>query len=102
MDGLRRRGGSDLGPSRPGPTTRVVTSVSSAEADLESSQVREYIGRCQRCSKWRDNEGDQLMYYSDGGPAPATKLLRVHAPEDGDFWAWMCAPAERWTVNAGW
>ena len=42
------------------------------------------------------------MYYSDGGPGPATKLLRVHAPEDGDFWAWMCAPAERWTVNAGW
>jgi hypothetical protein len=43
-----------------------------------------------------------MLYYAGGGPGPATKLLRVHAPEDGDFAAWRRAPAERWTVTAGW
>jgi hypothetical protein len=43
-----------------------------------------------------------MLYYANGGPGPATKLLRVDAPEGGDWWAWMCAPAERWTVRAGW
>jgi hypothetical protein len=43
-----------------------------------------------------------MLYYANGGPGPATRLLRVHAPEDGDSWAWVCAAAERWTVNAGW
>ena len=43
-----------------------------------------------------------MLYYSNGGPGPATKLLRVHAPEGGAIAAWHRAPAERWTVEGGW
>jgi hypothetical protein len=43
-----------------------------------------------------------MLYYANGGPGPATKLLRVHAPEDGDFAAWRSAPAEQWQVTGGW
>lgn len=43
-----------------------------------------------------------MLYYSDGGPGPATKLLLVDAPAGGDWHAWVRAPAARWTVAAGW
>jgi hypothetical protein len=43
-----------------------------------------------------------VLYYGNGGPGPHTKLLRVHAPEDGDCATWRSAPAERWYVNGGW
>ena len=43
-----------------------------------------------------------MLYYGNGGPGPHTKLLRVHAPKDGDFATWRSAPAERWHVNGGW
>ena len=34
-----------------------------------------------------------MLYYANGGPGPADKLLRVHAPADGEFAAWRLAPA---------
>ncbi|WP_406817407.1 hypothetical protein [Mycobacterium sp. M23085] len=43
-----------------------------------------------------------MLYYANGGPGPASKLLRVDAPEGGDFAAWRCAPAQRWRVKGGW
>ncbi|ORW25164.1 hypothetical protein [Mycobacterium palustre] len=42
-----------------------------------------------------------MLYYSNGGPGPATKLLRVDAPGDGDRDKWLFAPAERWNVKTG-
>jgi hypothetical protein len=47
-------------------------------------------------------ENARMLYYSDGGPGPATKLLLVDAPAGGDWHAWVRAPAARWTVAAGW
>jgi hypothetical protein len=43
-----------------------------------------------------------VLYYANGGPGPATKLLRVTVPENGDFATWRSAPAERWNVMGGW
>lgn len=43
-----------------------------------------------------------MLYYANGGPVPATKLLRVDASGDGDYAAWRSAPAERWQVKGGW
>lgn len=43
-----------------------------------------------------------MLYYSDGGPGPATKLLRVDAPPNGEFADWRRAKAERWQVKGGW
>ena len=43
-----------------------------------------------------------MLYYANGGPGPATKLLRVNAPEDGEFADWRVAEAERWAVRDGW
>jgi hypothetical protein len=43
-----------------------------------------------------------MLYYANGGPGPASKLLRVHAPEDGDFATWRRAPADAWQVKGGW
>jgi hypothetical protein len=42
------------------------------------------------------------MYYADGGPGPATKLLRVDASPTGEYADWMCAPAYRWEPAIGW
>lgn len=42
------------------------------------------------------------LYYGNGGPGPATKLLRVDAPPDATIDQWRRAPAERWSVSAGW
>jgi hypothetical protein len=39
-----------------------------------------------------------MLYYADGGPGPATKLLAV----DGDGDDWLSAPAWRWNVKGGW
>jgi len=30
----------------------------------------------------------KLLYYANGGPGPATRLLRVDAPGDGDYDKW--------------
>lgn len=43
-----------------------------------------------------------MPYYSNGGPGPATKLLRVDSPADASFEVWRFAPAFRWTPRAGW
>lgn len=43
-----------------------------------------------------------MLYYSNGGPGPASKLLRVDAPEDGDIWDWHGAPAASWQPHSGW
>ena len=44
-----------------------------------------------------------MLYYANGGPGPATKLLRVDVP-DGDYSSadWQRGPAASWTVVAGW
>jgi hypothetical protein len=39
-----------------------------------------------------------MLFYANGGPGPATKLLRVH--DEGRDWRF--APAERWTPRSGW
>jgi hypothetical protein len=39
-----------------------------------------------------------VLYYANGGPGPATKLLAV----DGDGDDWWSAPAWRWNVKGGW
>jgi len=43
-----------------------------------------------------------MLYYSNGGPGPATDLLRVDAPSDHDFSVWRAAKSARWTVRGGW
>jgi hypothetical protein len=50
-----------------------------------------------------------MLYYSNGGPEHATRLLRVDAPgdDDGDDYAarhaaWFAAPAQKWTARDGW
>jgi hypothetical protein len=43
-----------------------------------------------------------MLYYANGGPGPATKLRRVHAPGDGHYATWRSAPDEKWTVRHGW
>ena len=43
-----------------------------------------------------------MLYYANGGPGPATKLLRVAAPEGADFATWRRAPAQRWSPQSGW
>lgn len=43
-----------------------------------------------------------MLYYADGGPGPASKLLRVDAHATGEFSDWRFAPAERWQVKGGW
>ena len=42
-----------------------------------------------------------MLYYSDGGPGPASKLLRVDAEPEG-FAQWRAAPASTWQVKGGW
>ena len=42
------------------------------------------------------------LYYSDGGPGPASKLWRVNVEGDGsDMHAWHSASAEQWGEK-GW
>ncbi len=43
-----------------------------------------------------------MLYYSDGGPGPARKLLRVDAPEDCNMAQWRAAPADAWGPKRGW
>ncbi len=43
-----------------------------------------------------------MLFYANGGPGPATRLLRVDAPGDGDLAAWQQAPADKWTARSGW
>jgi hypothetical protein len=42
------------------------------------------------------------MYYSDGGPGPATKLLRLDADPQGEYQDWLGAAAFRWEPTMGW
>lgn len=43
------------------------------------------------------------LFYSDGGPCPPTKLVRVNVEGNGsDDVAWRAASAQRWTVARGW
>lgn len=42
------------------------------------------------------------LYYSNGGPGPATRLVRIDAPEDGDWDTWYYAPGFKWTAADGW
>jgi hypothetical protein len=43
------------------------------------------------------------LFYGNGGPGPATKLLRVNVEGEGsDFAAWSAASGEHWTVARGW
>jgi hypothetical protein len=43
-----------------------------------------------------------MLFYSDGGPGPATKLYRVDSPTDGNMAGWACAPAQSWQPDSGW
>jgi hypothetical protein len=44
-----------------------------------------------------------MLYYSNGGPGPATRLLRVEVPGSGsDREAWLRAPAASWQPHTGW
>lgn len=43
-----------------------------------------------------------MLYYSNGGPGPATKLLRVDAPADASIEEWRRAPAASWQPHSGW
>jgi hypothetical protein len=44
-----------------------------------------------------------MLYYSNGGPGPATRLLRVEVPGGGsDREAWLRAPAASWQPHNGW
>lgn len=42
------------------------------------------------------------LYYSNGGPGPASRLVRIDAPGDGDHDTWYRAPGFKWTVASGW
>jgi hypothetical protein len=43
------------------------------------------------------------LFYSDGGPGPASLLLRVNVEGNGsDLGAWHAASADKWTVRGGW
>ncbi|HTX93656.1 MAG TPA: hypothetical protein VME67_01720 [Mycobacterium sp.] len=42
-----------------------------------------------------------MLYYSNGGPGPATRLLRVEVP-GSDREAWLRAPAASWQPHSGW
>lgn len=43
-----------------------------------------------------------MLYYSNGGPGPATRLFRVDAPADADHMAWHRAAAASWQPHTGW
>jgi hypothetical protein len=43
-----------------------------------------------------------VLYYSDGGPGPASKLLAVQSEPGASDAAWWCAPGWRWQVKGGW
>lgn len=43
-----------------------------------------------------------MLYYSNGGPGPATKLLRVDAPADANIEQWHDSPAASWQPHSGW
>jgi hypothetical protein len=40
-----------------------------------------------------------MLYYSDGGPGPDRRLVRVHYDGGG---GWAFAPAEEWSAALGW
>jgi len=42
------------------------------------------------------------LYYSNGGPGPATKLWRVDAPDGATIEQWRRAPAFAWQPETGW
>jgi hypothetical protein len=43
------------------------------------------------------------LFYSNGGPGPATKLWRVNVEGNGsDMHEWRSASAHGWTVRGGW
>jgi hypothetical protein len=42
------------------------------------------------------------LYYSNGGPGPASKLLRVDAPPNATIREWQFAPAFVWTPEGDW
>ena len=43
-----------------------------------------------------------MLYYSDGGPGPATKLLRLDVRPDGDRTDWHTATSWEWGLGVGW
>jgi hypothetical protein len=46
---------------------------------------------------------EMALYYSDGGPGPATDVVRVNVDGNGsDYDAWFAASADRWTIRDGW
>ena len=46
---------------------------------------------------WKGGEAP-MLYYANGGPGPATKLLAVDDQGEG----WWSAPAWSWNVSSGW
>lgn len=43
------------------------------------------------------------LFYSDGGPGPASKLWRVNVEDNGsDMAEWRSASADQWTARGGW
>lgn len=43
----------------------------------------------------------RMLYYSDGGPGPATKLVRSDAETSADA-RWFSAGSDRWYPAHGW
>lgn len=44
-----------------------------------------------------------MLYYSDGGPGPAHRLVRVNVEGDGsDAATWRAASADRWQSDGSW
>ena len=42
------------------------------------------------------------LFYSNGGPGPASKLFRVEAPEGATIEQWRGSPAASWQPHSGW
>jgi hypothetical protein len=46
---------------------------------------------------------EMALFYSNGGPGPATELWRVNVEGNGsDMQEWRSASADGWTVRGGW
>lgn len=42
------------------------------------------------------------LHYANGGPGPATRLLRVNADAADGFDTWIAASSHKWTAAGGW
>jgi hypothetical protein len=80
------------------PTAEAVAYSSLAFAGV-LHVIRRVVRRYNKKGKGR---WPSVLYYSNGGPGPATRLLRVEAPPDGDYEAWLRARGASWQPHCGW